>query len=853
MQNNRKVIRVLLVVMFLSAGRLFCQDQVRGVIISKEEGTAISNARVCIYDAESKGILGYTFSLKDGSFVVKSGNSKESFYLEVSSMGFTKFRKKFDSFPGESQRVELERADFELKEVTVTAPKVTQTGDTINFITSGFAKEQDRSIGEVLKRIPGIDVSKSGQVTYKEKPINALYIDGKNLLDEQYGIATQNIKPDLISMIQIFENHQPIKVLQKITPSENAVINLKLDPKVKAKWIASADLRVGVAPALWDSRLLLFQFNKNFQSMNVIKSNNVGKDVRGEFRHQNLGAAAESQLISAEDQNLVNVTGIASPPIEEQRNMFNQSCLISSNSLFSLGKNLEGVVKLNYIYDFQEREQNQRVEYIIDGADNIVIDENNSYKGFMNSPEIDIVLKSNTPGSFIQNRINGKMRFSNNFASTGGTSIIEQRARLRQYDLSEIFTFIQPLKKTLLRVNSNTQLRSLPQALTITSDAIEQSISYFQVQSNNTAGLTRSFAKLATEINGGVNITYQKMKSNLTGFNETNNFEWSFTELFVAPSVRYETDAVRLTVAVPLKLQNSKFRFTPNVALRYKFSPFWEGWLSYSFNTTHTDISDMNNSSVLLDYRSISKGYNEMLESRYSVISLRGIYNNPLKLFNLFGSINYNYNQNGYTVSMIYSDFYNTRIILPDERASSGLSFTFDAAKSFFDMPLLLDLKTSYFISGNSLVQQGVDTRFKTHSWSIIPRIEVTLSNSLSVDFNLQISVLKRTSDSGTFSSSIRSDYNPNLLVNYKIKEKFNYQIKFDYYLNEMTDGNRKGFLFTDLRGSYKLGQGELYVEWMNIFNKQEYKYSYFSEMTTVDRQFKLRPWNLMLGYSFTL
>lgn len=847
---NNTSIRMLLFLFFLSAGKLFSQDSIKGMVVSKDDGAVISNAQVCIYDADGKSMVGYTFSLKDGSFSLKPVISEGHFYLEVSSMGFSKNRIRFDRPPAEPLKIELVRSGFQLKEVIVKAPKVSEAGDTLNYLTARFVKEQDKSIGDVLKRLPGIDVLKSGQVTYNEKPINALYIDGKNLLDGQYGIATKNIKPEIISLIQIFENHQPVKVLQKSVPSENAAINLKLDPKAKAEWIMSLDLGVGVSPFLWDAGMLLFQFNKNFQSMNVIKSNNTGEDIRGEISQQNLGAAAESQLISAEELNLVNVTGVASPstPIGEQRDMFNQSLLLSSNTLFSLAKDLDVVLRVNYIYDFQKRWQNARTEYIIEGAENIVIEEDNSYRGFVNSPGIDIVLKSNTPRRFLQNRINGNLRFSNNFANTEGTKVISQSAKIRQYDFSEIFTYISPVGKSILRASSNTQLWSLPQSLTIATDDIRQNISLFQVQSNNVAGIIRPFGRFSADLKGGINITIQKLESDLSGFNESNNVSWSFTEIFVSPSLRYEKDALRLSVELPLKLQNEMFRFAPGLALRYKFSPFWEGLITYDVNTSHTDILKMNSSSLLMDYRSIYYGYSKMLESRMNVLSVRAQYNNPLKLINLYGSVNYNRNANGYTISMQYADFYNIRTILPDQRVSSGLSLVFSASKSFFDLPLLLDFKSNCFIADNSLIQQGADMKFKTLVWSATPRIEATLFNAMEVEMKTTMIVSKRTSFGGERSSSIRTGYNPNLLISYRIREKFRAQIKFDYYLNELSDGTDKGILFTDIRAAYKLGRGELTMDWTNIFNRKEYKYSYFSELTTVDRQFKLRPGNLVLG-----
>ena len=58
---------------------------------------------------------------------------------------------------------------MELKEVVVKAPKVRQLGDTIHYDVASFMDETDRTIGDVLKKLPGVQVLSSGQILYQNK------------------------------------------------------------------------------------------------------------------------------------------------------------------------------------------------------------------------------------------------------------------------------------------------------------------------------------------------------------------------------------------------------------------------------------------------------------------------------------------------------------------------------------------------------------------------------------------------------------------------------------------------------------------------------------------------------------
>lgn len=82
---------------------------------------------------------------------------------------------------------------------------------------NSFAQRQDRTIGDVLKRMPGIDVSNNGKIQYQGIDINKFYIEGNDLLGGKYGIATNGISYDDIGAVEVMENHQPMQVLRGLS------------------------------------------------------------------------------------------------------------------------------------------------------------------------------------------------------------------------------------------------------------------------------------------------------------------------------------------------------------------------------------------------------------------------------------------------------------------------------------------------------------------------------------------------------------------------------------------------------------------------------------------------------------
>ena len=63
--------------------------------------------------------------------------------------------------------IQVKEKRMTLKEAKIQAPKVSISGDTLNYNVSSYVKVDDRNIGEVLKRIPGVTVTSEGEIYYQ--------------------------------------------------------------------------------------------------------------------------------------------------------------------------------------------------------------------------------------------------------------------------------------------------------------------------------------------------------------------------------------------------------------------------------------------------------------------------------------------------------------------------------------------------------------------------------------------------------------------------------------------------------------------------------------------------------------
>ena len=203
-------------------------------------------------------------------------------FLHVTMVGMEAYSRPLGK-ETENLVIKLSESENQLKEITVKADKIKENGDTITYLTSSFAKENDKTIGDVLKRMPGISVEKGGKIQYQGVDINKFYIEGNDLLGGKYGIATNGISHEEIGAVEVLENHQPMQVLRGISPSDQAAINLKLKNGAKSTWILHGDIASGVSAnpkqQLWQGQLFAMMAKVDYQSITTLKSNNTGTDI----------------------------------------------------------------------------------------------------------------------------------------------------------------------------------------------------------------------------------------------------------------------------------------------------------------------------------------------------------------------------------------------------------------------------------------------------------------------------------------------------------------------------------------------------------------------------------------------
>ncbi len=273
-----KLVSILLIGCFFLSFALQAQILVTGQV-AKVDGTPIDGAHV-IFNDQAGQIVSFAFTDSLGAFALELTTNDSIHSIRVSHLSYITVEMRVVNL-NEFIVVTLEPGRIELPEVKIKVDPIIRRGDTLIFDVDSYTRDDDRTLEDVLSRLPGIAIEPSGKILYRGLPISKLYIEGLDMLEGRYKIATQNLSLHHILDIEIIERHQHKQVLRGIENTEQAAINIKL----KSKVAFTGSLAGGLASGSPDYSLRgdLFGFTKSFQFVGIASSNTLGLSERATF------------------------------------------------------------------------------------------------------------------------------------------------------------------------------------------------------------------------------------------------------------------------------------------------------------------------------------------------------------------------------------------------------------------------------------------------------------------------------------------------------------------------------------------------------------------------------------------
>lgn len=134
---------------------------------------------------------------------------KDSFMLQVSFVGYDKYEQIVYSKDSLTDigTLFLPKTSKQLERVVVVSktPPVQQAGDTVQYNASQYKVNPDATIEDMVKKLPGVTIDKSGTVTAHGEQVKKVTIDGRDFFGDDVTMALRNLPAEVVDKIQVFD------------------------------------------------------------------------------------------------------------------------------------------------------------------------------------------------------------------------------------------------------------------------------------------------------------------------------------------------------------------------------------------------------------------------------------------------------------------------------------------------------------------------------------------------------------------------------------------------------------------------------------------------------------------------
>ncbi|NDC76793.1 MAG: carboxypeptidase regulatory-like domain-containing protein, partial [Chitinophagia bacterium] len=204
--------------------------QVTGRLVDSS-GAALPRANVKLYTPGARDTM-RAVTNNNGAFLFKSVPSPR-FAIVASNIGFTAAEKSF-SFAATLEDIRLDAIVMTpsvttLQEVVVTTPPIVIKEDTVEYKIDSSMVKPNSMVEDLLKKLPGIEVDKSGNITAQGKSVTRVKVNGKDFFGGDPKAATRELPADIVDKVQIIDDYGDLANISGIKDGEpEKVLNIQI-------------------------------------------------------------------------------------------------------------------------------------------------------------------------------------------------------------------------------------------------------------------------------------------------------------------------------------------------------------------------------------------------------------------------------------------------------------------------------------------------------------------------------------------------------------------------------------------------------------------------------------------------
>jgi hypothetical protein len=259
-----KKLTALLISIFCITSVFSQSRNIKGQIIDTLNKQNLFLSSVSLLRAKDSVLVKFTRSDKEGRFSLDNLPEGKHIIM-ITYPAFADYFEDVDLTARptqDSRQVRLTLKSKLLEDVLVRTriAAIRMKGDTIEFKADSFKVSAGASVEEMLRKLPGLQVDKDGNITAQGTKVEKVLVDGEEFFGDDPTMATKNLQADAIDKVQVFDKKSDQAAFTGIDDGQKTkTINLTLKEDKKKGYFGKVELKGGVGNR-WSNTAMLNSF-----------------------------------------------------------------------------------------------------------------------------------------------------------------------------------------------------------------------------------------------------------------------------------------------------------------------------------------------------------------------------------------------------------------------------------------------------------------------------------------------------------------------------------------------------------------------------------------------------------------
>jgi hypothetical protein len=898
------------IVLLLIASVSYGQIKLEGVVRDSLKNP-LELANVVAINQKTNGLESYGITNEKGEFKLKL-TKNETYKIQVSYIGLKTYK---DILTAKETNIKKDYtliSDNVLDEVEVVYKMpVLVKGDTLIYNADSFKNGSERKLGDILEKLPGVEINENGQIEVEGKVVNKLMVNGKDFFDGDTKIATKNIPSNAVDKVQILRNYTEVGQLSGVSNNQdNVAINIKLKEGKENFWFGNVTVGAGKSP---DSELYLAQpklfFYSPKYSFNFIGDiNNIGelglsrRDIRGFGGGFRAPSRSSGTSINLGDNNLNFLTNqgnalkienkLATGNFSYSPNkaldlsgflIYNSSKIISKETSFvqytdpNLGipdeatdkssdeRSNQVLLKLSGSY---QPNSNNQLTYDVLGRTSDDLQNQTVFSSVIGNTK---QLNEVTPFSVNQSLNYYYTLNENNVFAFEAQHLIKNEDPFYNAILGNNPNGIDAFDITAgaLGLDATLSNYNVGQNRRIKSNQLDAKLDYYNIinaKSNINITLGTIFSKQEFDssifqfLADGSKFSPTPIFNNGIG---TNNIQYNFSDVYLGVHYRFKSGKFTITPGFSLHayanknsqfgetVENNFFRFLPDFETRIQFKKGESLTFRYDMRNQFTDVTRLAKGLVLNNYNSIQFGEPDLQNALSHNLSLSYSSFNLFNYTNVFARAAYSSNIDQVRGLINFENVIRTSTFFNSSFADENVNVFGRVQRTFGKVRASLNASFNY--SKNNQFIQGQESVNQRYIQSYTPGIRTNfrVAPNVSVSYRYSESRNNQGSRETKFVTTA-----PTIDFDAYILKKITFRTDYSYTNQDLGDGNSQSFQNWNAKLSYRKNRDskwEYEIKATNILNIESQLRNSANNFSVFTSEIFIQPRFITFRFVYTL